>query len=205
MEAQIMSAESLNDASSLVRHEWLEAAVRLLRPRFDAAGYQVPDNVRVSIGFPNYTAFRHCIGQAWSDSSSSDRRFEVFISPELGTAEQTSKIIGVAAHELVHCTVGTAAGHRTPFKLCAIAIGLKGPMTATSESPEFIEWVNDVVVPRIGPYPAGRITWQHKKQTTRLVKCECITCQYPVRTTRIWIDQHGTPHCPSHGAMMECA
>ena len=61
----------LNDASSLVRHEWLEAAVRLLRPRFDAAGYQVPDNVRVSIGFPKYTAYRHCIGQCWSDSTSS--------------------------------------------------------------------------------------------------------------------------------------
>jgi hypothetical protein len=78
-------------------------------------------------------------------------------------------------------------------------------MTATSESEEFVAWVNDVVVPRIGPYPAGRITWQHKKQTTRLVKCECVTCQYPVRTTRIWIDNHGAPHCPSHGAMVECA
>jgi hypothetical protein len=33
------------------------------------------------------------------------------VSPELGTAEQTSKIVGVAAHELVHATVGTAVGH----------------------------------------------------------------------------------------------
>jgi hypothetical protein len=131
----------LNDASSLVRHEWLEAAIRLLRPRFGAAGYTVPDNVRVSIGFPKYTAYRHCIGQCWSDSTSSDRRFEIFVSPELGDAEQTSRIIGVAAHELVHATVGTAAGHRKPFKLCALAIGLTGPMTATSESEEFVEWV----------------------------------------------------------------
>jgi hypothetical protein len=32
-------------------------------------------------------------------------------------------------------------------------------MPATGESEEFITRVNDVVVPRIGPYPAGRITW----------------------------------------------
>lgn len=200
-------SECLNatNASSLVRHEWLEAAIRLLRPRFDAAGYQVPDNVRVSIGFPKYTAYRHCIGQCWSAGSTSDQRFEIFVSPELGDADQTSRIIGVAAHELVHAIVGTPAGHRKPFKLCAIAIGLKGPMTATSESPEFVEWVDNDVVPRIGPYPAGRIKWEHKKQTTQLVKCECNTCQYPVRTTRIWIDNHGAPHCPTHGAMVECA
>lgn len=138
-------------------------------------------------------------------STSSDRRFEIFVSPELGDAEQTSRIIGVAAHELVHATVGTTAGHRKPFKLCALAIGLTGPMTATGESPEFVAWVNDIVVPRIGPYPAGRITWTHKKQTTRLIKCECNVCNYPVRTTRQWIDGHGTPHCPDHGAMLECA
>jgi hypothetical protein len=192
--------ECLNEASSAVRHHWLELAVAELRPRFADAGYQVPDNVRVSIGFPKYTAYRHCIGQGWSDSTSSDQHYEVFVSPELGDAEQTSRIIGVAAHELVHAAVGTAAGHRKPFKLCAVAVGLTGPMTATGESAEFVSWVNDIVVPRIGPYPAGRIKWQHKKQTTRLVKCE-----YPVRTTRIWIDTHGTPHCPSHGAMFECA
>jgi hypothetical protein len=193
---------SLNDASSLVRHQWLEPAVAELRPRFGDAGYVVPPNIRVSIGWTKYTPWKHCIGQCWSEGSSSDRYTEIFVSPELGTAEQTSRIIGVTAHELVHATVGTAAGHRKPFKQCAIAIALKGPMTATSESEEFITWVNDVVVPRIGPYPAGRITWQHKKQTTRLVKCECTTCQYPVRTTRIWIDAHGAPHCPTHGAMM---
>ena len=86
-----------------------------------------------------------------------------------------------------------------------MAIGLNGRMTATGESDEFVAWVDNVVVPRIGPYPAGRIKWEHKKQTTRMMKCECTTCQYPVRTTRIWIDNHGTPHCPTHGAMVECS
>ena len=63
MERDCLNAAT--DASSLVRHEWLEAAVRLLRPRFTGAGYTVPDNVRVSIGFPK-NSYGHCIGQCWS-------------------------------------------------------------------------------------------------------------------------------------------
>jgi hypothetical protein len=33
-------SECLNDASSLVHHQWLEQAVAELRPRFAGAGYQ---------------------------------------------------------------------------------------------------------------------------------------------------------------------
>jgi hypothetical protein len=37
-------------------------------------------------------------------------------------------------------------------------------MRATTESDEFVAWVNDVVVPRIGPYPAGKIKWERKTE-----------------------------------------
>ena len=194
--------ECLNDATSIIRHAWLESAVAELRPRFADRGYTVPDNVRCSIGFPKHTRPMRCIGQCWYSSSSTDQHVEIFVSPELGDAEQTSRIMGVAAHELCHAVCGPGVEHGKPFKQVALAVGLQGPMPATTESPEFISWVNDIVVPRIGPYPAGRIKWDHKKQTTRLIKCECPTCQYPVRTTRLWIDGHGTPHCPDHGAML---
>ena len=108
-------------------------------------------------------------------SATSDQHVEIFISPELGDAEQTSRIVGVAAHELVHSVVGPGVGHRKPFKLCAVAIiGLKGPMPATTESEEFIAWVNDVLVPQIGPYPAGKISGsaaskQHAPRKVRML------------------------------------
>lgn len=199
-----MDEERLNAASSSARHQWLEQAVAELRPRFATAGYRVPDNIRVSIGFTKYTAWQHTIGQCWSAKASSDQHTEIFISPELGTQEQTSRIVGVAAHEMVHATVGPEAGHRGPFKRCANSIGLTGRMTATTESDEFVAWVNDVVIPKIGPYPAGKILLNYRKQTTRMVKCECSTCQYPVRTTRLWIENKGPPHCPKHGPMLVC-
>ncbi len=31
----------------------------------------------------------------------------------------------------------------------------------------------------IGRYPAGKLRLTYRKQTTRLVKCVCATCQYP--------------------------
>jgi hypothetical protein len=63
----------------------------------------------------------------------------------------------VLAHELVHATVGTAAGHGKPFKQCALKIGLQGPMRATTAGPEFRAWT-EALIGRIGPYPAGFLT-----------------------------------------------
>lgn len=59
-----------------------------------------------------------------------------------------------------------------------------------------------------GPLPharldtAGEMT-APKKQTTRLLKCECAECGYTVRTARKWLEQVGAPLCPieGHGPM----
>src|SRR5882757_5576610 len=72
----------------------------------------------------------------------SDSHNELFISPELTDA---TRILGVLGHEMAHATVGTAAGHKKPFKLCALAIGLQGPMRATTESPVFVAWAATLV------------------------------------------------------------
>src|SRR5258708_6357288 len=192
-----------DEGTSEARHEWLEAAVRHLRPRFTRAGYGIPERIRVSIGFTRGSGWQHSIGQCWAADRSSDQFFEVFVSPELGTPEHTTRILGVLTHELVHATVGVQAGHKAPFKRCANAVGLAGRMTATTESDAFAAWVNDVVVADIGRYPAGKLRLTYRKQTTRLVKCVCATCQYPARTTRVWLDASGPPHCPEHRAMEE--
>ena len=42
-----------------------------------------------------------------------------------------------------------------------------------------------------------------KKQKTRMLKCECATCGYTVRTARKWLELAGAPLCPieGHGIM----
>jgi hypothetical protein len=185
-------AEAIRVTPSLERQQWLEASVEALRTKFAEAGYSIPEKTRVSIGWPKRAASCGAIGECWSTEASSDGHYELFISPELTEA---ARILDVLAHELVHPTVGTAAGHKKPFKQCALAIGLQGPMRATTASPEFVAWA-ETLVKRIGPYPAGYLT-DTPKQGTRLLRCECSVCGYLARVARKWLSLSGPPICPS--------
>jgi SprT-like family len=91
-----------------------------------------PDKVRTTIGWPKRAASCGRIGECWPPELSSDRHAETFISLELTDA---AEIIATLAHELVHATMESGVGHGPPFKRCALAIGLRGPMRATSAGP----------------------------------------------------------------------
>jgi hypothetical protein len=182
---------------SLERQHWVEHAVEALRAKFAAAGYTVPREIRVSIGWPKRAASCGAIGECWSTAASSDQHAEMFISPQLADGVQ---IVGVLAHELGHATVGAGHGHGPVFKRCALAIGLMGPMRATTPSAEFVTWA-EKLFKRIGPYPSGFLT-DTPKQGARLLKCECNTCGYLARVTRKWISLAGPPVCPTDGVRM---
>src|SRR5262249_21488347 len=143
------------------------------------------------------------IGECWAPEACSDKHAEVFISPEISNG---AKIIDVLAHELVHASVGNKEGHGKVFKKAALAIGLEGPMRATKASPAFGKWCQ-ALFKRIGPYPAGYLSNEKgiKKQSTRLLKCECPRCGYTVRVTRKWIEDAGAPFCPTDDVQFECA
>jgi len=188
--------------TSIERHAWIELALLELRPIFESAHYPMPENIRLSIGFPKGGGGRSkAIGQAWSHTTVTDSQAELFISPELDNGPQ---IIGVIAHEAVHATVGNECGHKGPFRKCALAIGLTGKMTATTNGPAMEAFAADFIK-RHGPYPAGRIDYStRKKQGTRMIKCECREphCGYIARTTRKFIEQAGAPLCPCNGKVM---
>jgi hypothetical protein len=183
---------------SLERQQWLELAVEALRSRFADVGYTVPEKFRVSIGWPKRAASCGAIGECWSTDASSDRHAESFISPALSDG---ARIVDVMAHELVHATVGAAAGHGKLFKQCALRIGLCGPMRATTAGPEFTKWAESLFK-RIGPYPAGFLT-DSPKQGTRMLKCECSTCGYIARVSQKWLAQSGPPICPADKIHMQ--
>lgn len=71
------------------REDWLNQAVEELRPVFDANGFPLPANIRVTCGFPSRHArsLNRAIGEHWSDKASSDGTHEILISPvEIGRA-----------------------------------------------------------------------------------------------------------------------
>lgn len=196
----------MKDATSLARQQWLEAITKDLRAHFTRAGHSVPDNVRVSIGWPHgarnaKAGGSETIGQCWFDAASTDKHFELFISPKLSDSVE---IIATNAHELVHVVAGPKAKHGAAFKRVAESIGLEGKMTATVAGPAMREVAARIIAKR-GEYPAGalRVMRNPFKQSTRLIKCSCDDCGYVARTTRKWIEERGAPYCGArdHGRM----
>lgn len=192
------------------REAWLMRAVDLLKPHFYlAADVQVPD-VRVSVGWPGGGSGRksvaHTIGQCWSSLAASDSMAQIFISPTLA-ADDPIKILGTLVHEMVHAVDDNASGHRGNFIKIARAVGLERPWTATTPSDTLADWLREVA-DILGPYPHGALSpgllgRTTPRQTTRMLKVQCIYSDYVVRMTRKWIDDIGTPICPCHNEPME--
>jgi hypothetical protein len=182
------------------REQWLEAAVAAMAPSFVSAGYKVP-KVRVSCGWPSSrgtSAKKTALGECWDKSSADDGVAQVFISPRLKDPCTQFGVLAVLAHEVCHAVVGNKAKHGKVFKACATKVGLEGKMTSTEGGPEFLKqcavWVKSLgTYPHALLNPAGRPV---KKQTTRMVKCECKDCGYSCRTSRKWLDDAGAPLCP---------
>ena len=176
------------------REQWLTTAVdRLTVGLFSEHGAEVPNNVRVSCGWPSQS-IRKTTGEAWTELASADGSHETYISPII---DHSITVLGTLVHELVHHAVGIKAGHRAPFKRLATAVGLEGKMTATHVGEE-LERRLELLSSELGPYPHAAVDPRQgkKKQATRLMKCECVTCGYIVRTTSKWLDLYGTPYCP---------
>jgi predicted SprT family Zn-dependent metalloprotease len=182
------------------REQWLEAAVRLMVPLFEKGKYKVP-RVRVSCGWPSsrgLSSKRPAGGECWAAESAGDSVAQVFISPRIYKPLGEVGVLAILAHEVCHAVVGNKAKHGKVFKACATSIGLEGKMTSTTGGKEFLEraagWVKD-----LGEYPHAELKPSQrptKKQTTRMVKCECKDCGYSIRTSRKWLEESGAVLCP---------
>lgn len=184
------------------REQWLGSALVIIRAFLrDKADVIVPDTTRVSCGFPGGGSARKRIGECWPDSASADAATEIFISPVLA---ETSDVLATLLHEAIHAAVGCIHGHRAPFKRVAVAAGLEGKMTATIAG-ESLKYTMEQWAAGLGEYPHAKLSLLgRKKQTTRLVKCNCEACGYIVRTTVKWIEDKGAVICPCNGQQMMC-
>lgn len=179
------------------RDEWLAAAVADLRSDFKKAGAPLPKQVRVSVGFPSQGArpsAKQRIGECWDGNGIGDKITQIYISPVL---DDPATALGILVHELVHAAVGNACGHKGPFRKVALKVGLEGKMTSTSEGPELTARLK-ALARKIGKFPHSKLNLQgRKKQTTRMLKSECVGCEFIVRLSQKMIDLHGHPICPS--------
>jgi hypothetical protein len=201
---KIMSKKQ-TPATDANREAWLLKAVEALSPLFTAHEYKVPA-MRVSCGWPSSRGTgkkKIAIGECWDKSAADDKVAQIFISPRFSKACDEMGILPTLAHEMGHAIVGNEEGHNKVFGKCVRAIGLEGKLTSTHGGEAFLAEAKKIVE-KIGEYPhaalnpKGRPT---KKQTTRLLKCECDACGYNVRVTRKWLEI-GAPICPCNNKAM---
>jgi hypothetical protein len=190
--------------NATTREDWLGRLVDALRPTFAELGYPLPDRIRVACGWPSKSALSRKsqrIGEAWSAKCSADGTHETFLSPVLADPVDVGAVL---VHELVHHAVGVEHGHKGPFKRCATAIGLVGPMRSTTAG-EALRGRLHALAQELGPYPHAALTGGNgrKKQTTRMLKVTCADCGCTIRMTRKWLDDAGAPTCACGGTMAE--
>jgi hypothetical protein len=179
------------------REDWLAAAVDLLRPLFEEAGYPIPQVVKVACGWPGGGSIHKRIGECWNAESSAGKWHEIFISPRLAQVLDSDGVLATLVHELAHAAVGTAAGHKGPFKLAVTALGLEGKATETHASADLIVKL-DAIAGKLGEYPHAVLTPTAPKKSDkcRFLKMECDTCGCVIRTTRKWIDEYPETRWP---------
>jgi len=178
------------------REQWLQAFIEASRERFADINAPIPPNVRVAVGFTSRGLKGSRIGECWSDVSSDDGHFEIFLKP---TLTDTALVCSTLTHELIHACVGLDQGHNATFKRVATSLGLVGRMSATTPSAEWFAWALPVIE-SLGPMPYAAITGglssARKKQATALLKVECPACGFLARVTKKHIEPHAYLSCP---------
>jgi SprT-like family len=166
------------------RELWLSKLIEKCRPEFASQGFELPGAIRVAYGWPKS---RKAIGCCFSENATSDKHFEIFISPAHHDNEPHD-IAATLVHELIH-TLPCCNNHGKKFKKVMAAVGLEGKATATTGGPELWEWI-DQYLETLGPFPGKEIkrSMLAKKQTTRMLKCECLACGFVFRASRQAID-----------------
>lgn len=183
------------------REDWLNAlAVALDAEIFAPTKQRMPKKFRVTCGWPTrgVRGRKQVLGQCHSPRQSADKSTEITITMSLSDPVEVADVL---VHEMVHAVVGNDCGHKGPFRKLALEIGLEGKMTSAEMGAELTAKVKKLIKP-LGKYPHAELRLSDKKkQSTRLIKCECDACGYNVRITRKWLEEAGEPHCPMHGKM----
>ena len=159
---------------------------------------------RASVGFPSGKPSK-VIAQCWVSAASDAGINEIFVTP---TIDNTMDILDALTHELVHQSDDCASGHKGHFARVARLVGLEGKLTATHAGPKLqarLQQIIDV----LGEIPHAKITPSKsgvKKQTSRMIKFACPSCEFNYRITRSNINLitiHDCPACDS-AMMVEC-
>jgi hypothetical protein len=165
------------------RETWLNNAIVALRPLFEAKGIDAPADVKVSCSFPGGGSPNKRIGEAWPRSRSKAGVNEIFISP---TLDDKTRVLDVLVHEMCHVADDCKSGHRGAFAKAARAIGLVGPLTATTAGDELKAHLEALP---LGAYPHEGLLMGKGKRSDRSGARVKLTCK--TEGMSFWVSKEG--------------
>jgi hypothetical protein len=156
----------------ITREQWLEAAVAVIVKANPTVEFPP---VKVSCSWPGGGSARKRIGECWARKASQAKVNEVFISPKL---EDPAKVVAVLVHELAHAIDDCKNGHKAAFVKIAKSIGCEGKPTQMEPTIEAAAALVVKIEAKVGAFPHRRLDMSsRKKQSTRMLKCECTSCK----------------------------
>lgn len=134
---------------------WLHEAVELMRPRFAAAGYEIPP-VHLSVGFSVYgyrvNTKRLIFGTCSSRKMDKDGVNQIFISPVL---DDPIEVLSTLAHELVHAIDDCQHGHGPVFQKISKDLKLTDCMAVNLFDFRDTVTAYRLMLDALGRYPRG--------------------------------------------------
>lgn len=187
----------LSPTSTTTREQWLgDAAIPLIDMIVELTSLSRPKNVQVSCGWPRLDRGGKVIGQCWPTKTGNGAA-QIFITPLL---TDPVRVLDTLLHELIHAADDCEHRHSGPFTRAIRAVGLAGKPTSTYAA-EGTDLHAELLglAEALGPYPhQGLVPGARlvKPQKTRMLKYECDSCGYTLRTTRKWAEI-SIPICPN--------
>ena len=130
----------------------------------------------------------HAVGLCYPKSASSGNLRVIEVDRETDDLWET---IDTVAHEVAHAVLDETTGHKGMFPILVKSVfKLGGKPTATQPTEEMKELFYDFLVAN-GGYPHIAFRPNHKKQTTRMVKCWCTDVFCPAATEKSMLQGQG--------------
>ena len=182
------------------REQWLKAAVEILRPWYKVHE-KLPKIIEPIVSWPKGSNV--AIGQYFPKKWTVGEKVNyIAISPVLN---DPLKVLDVLVHEMVHA-LDVTKNHGPEFKKVALALGLEGPMRATSASDELVEKLKPIAK-KLGDYPHTQMV--NLKEEKKSSKKTCVRYRSPADPKySVWVSVKqaelvGPPICPISKKLME--
>lgn len=192
------------------RESWLTEAASLLNamlmtPAGVPLDMEVEQRVRVSCGYPRNTRGGKKSLLIWPNENEGEL-YQIYISPELS---DRNEVLLQLLYQLVHIQTNDK-GHRSGYSRTAIKCGLGRPMTeptvSKSDAGACLLTAMEEINAMLGQYPHKKVMPKPKPQGSRLIKCECASCNFVFRASAYQLDRiqddAPCPVCEARGRLI---